>query len=103
MGAIATSDAQRAKCEGKGDGAAGDAEDKTFDEQAGGDFASPRAKRGTDGDLLAAAFGADQEEVGNVGAGDKQDNDDGAHEDPQHVADVADHVAFQRMHARRNT
>jgi hypothetical protein len=29
---------------------------------AGSDFASPGARRGTDGDLLAAAFGADEED-----------------------------------------
>jgi hypothetical protein len=75
-------DAQRAECEGKGDGSAGDSEDEAFGEQAGSDFASPGAKRGTDGDLLPAAFGANEEEVGDVGAGDKQDNDNGAHKDP---------------------
>ncbi len=52
---------------------------------------SPRrgADRGTHRDLTTAGIGAREQEVDDVGAGDQQDDRDGAEQDEQRAADVA--------------
>ena len=47
-----------------------------------------------------ARFRAHQEQIGDVGAGDEQHDADGGQENPQDLADVADHVVGERAHVR---
>ena len=59
-------------------------------EHLAGDAATPRAERRTQRQLAAPALASHQEQVGDVGAGDQQDERDGAEERdhrPSHVAD----------------
>ena len=60
-----------------------------------------RAQGGADGQLLTAALGPHQQQVGDVGAGQQQDDADRAQEHPERAADVADDVADQRLQRRR--
>ena len=53
------------------------------------------AQRAADGELLAAAFDADQQQIGDIGAGDQQDHADRAHEHPEDAADVTDNIALE--------
>ena len=54
-----------------------------------------RAQSGANRQLLAAAFDANQQQVGNVGAGDQQNQDDRSHQHPQHFAYIPDHILLQ--------
>jgi hypothetical protein len=63
--------AQRSECERKADGAAGQAEDEAFNEQFAGSALPWRAEGGPDGELLTAAFYANEQQVGHVGACDE--------------------------------
>ena len=58
--------------------------------------AAARAERGTDRQLLLARFGADEKQVRHVAAGHQQHDADGREQDPQHLADIADHVVGER-------
>ena len=58
------------------------------------------AERGMDRELLLTPFGADQEEIRDVRAGDEQHDADRAEQHPEHPADVADHVLRERPHVR---
>ena len=53
------------------------------------------ADRGADCDLAAARFGAGQEEIGNVDAGDEEHEGDGAEEDQHGPADGVNHVVLK--------
>ena len=61
-------------------------------QQHPGDAAAARAERRAHREFLLAALCADQEQVGDVAAGDEQHDADGRQEDPQHAPHVADHV-----------
>ena len=81
--------------EARAEGSAGEGEDQAFEQKFAGDAAPAGAEGGADGEFLAAAVGAHEEEVGDVGAGNQQDHADGAHEDPEGGADVAEQVVFE--------
>src|SRR5580698_3289740 len=49
---------------------------------------------------MPAPFGADQEQIRDVRAGDQQDGSEGAHYYPQGAADVADQALLQIMELR---
>ena len=58
------------------------------------------AERQANRQLLLARLGAHQEQVGDVRARDEQHEADGAEQNPQHVADVADDIDVERTHQR---
>ena len=70
-----------------------------FRQQLPDDAAATGADSGADGDLAAASDSAGQQQVGHVGAGDQQDEADGADQHQQRGADVLDHGFAQRVHA----
>src|SRR4029077_20927969 len=86
--------AQGSVSEGESEGSAGEGEDEAFEQEFAGDAAPPGAQGGADGEFLAAAVGAHEEEVGDVGTGNQQDHADGAHEDPEGGGDVAEQVVL---------
>ena len=53
------------------------------------------ADGGADGDLAAAGFGAGEQEVGDVDAGDQEDEDDGAEEDEHGAAHAFDDFVLE--------
>ena len=58
------------------------------------------AERGVDRQLLLPAFRAHEEQIGDVRAGDEQNEADRAEQHPQHAADVADDVHRERPDVR---
>ncbi len=69
--------AQTGESKPEANGAAEQTENETFEEKFAGDAIRAGAECGTDGKFLAAAFDADEEKIGDVGAGDEQDHADG--------------------------
>ncbi len=63
--------------------------------------AAAGAERGADRHLLAAAEGAREQQVADVGAGDQQHQADGGEQHHERRADVADDVLLQRAPASR--
>ncbi len=72
------------------------AEKNTFHQKLAGDLGRTSAQSSANGKLLLAPFGADQKQVGYVGARDEQHHADTCHQHPQHFAQVAHYVLFQR-------
>src|ERR1700704_5754917 len=89
-------DAQRTVGEAQADGAAEQSENDAFEEKVGSDACATGAQCGAHSQLLTAAFDADQQQVGDVGAGNQKDHADGAHENPENAAHVADDITFER-------
>ena len=92
MGAIATRSAQCAVGQRQTDQAAGNAKDQTLEEQLRRDSSPARAQGRANGQLLTAPFDPHQQQIGNVGASDHQNQDDRAHQNPQHIAHIPDDV-----------
>ena len=63
--------------------------------------AAARAQRRADRELFLTSEGAREQQVGDVGAGDQQDEADGAEQHQQRTADVADDLLVQRHDAER--
>ena len=82
--------------EQKPERAAGGREQQRFDQQLLKHASASRAKRRANRDLLASAQGAGEEQVADVGAGDEQDQPDGAEQHDQHRAAVADDLLLHR-------
>src|SRR6266404_5052136 len=78
------------------DGATEQSENDTFEQKIGGHAATGSAQGGAHGQLLAAAFDADEQQIGDIGASDKEDHADRTHQDPEDAAHVADDVALER-------
>jgi len=80
--------------------------DHTLGEHLTHDARALRTERRTDGELSAAAHAANQQKVGNVGAGDKQDERRDPGEQPQvvliPVLHVLDTTAAGREHHMRS-
>ena len=91
---------QRGDGEADAGGAAEQAEQQALDQHLAGQAAAAGADGGADGELLGAALGPDEQEVGDVGAGDEQDDPDRRHHHPQALADVADEIVEQRADVR---
>ena len=53
------------------------------------------AESHADGQFLLATFGPDEQKVGDVGAGDQQDDCDAAHQYPEHRAQFTDNVVLE--------
>ena len=86
--------------EPEADDAAGKGEGHAFRQQFPGDPAGSRAERGVDRQLLLPRFGSDQEQVGDVRAGDEQNEADSAEEHPQHATDISDDIGRERPDVR---
>ena len=67
-------------------------EQDTFREQLANDAASAGAQGCAHGDFFAAGDGAGEQEICNVGAGDQEDERDGAEQNYQGAAGVADYL-----------
>src|SRR5260370_42105805 len=89
-------DAQCGIGEAQSDGAAEQSENDTLDQEVSSDTRTARSQGSTNSEFLTAAFDADEQQIGNIGAGDQKDHADGTHEDPEDAADVADDVALER-------
>ena len=94
--------AQRAVGQCQADQAARNPKHDALEEQLRRDSSPARAQRGANRQLLPASFDAHQQQVGDVRAGHQQNQDDRAHQHPQHVAHIPDHVLLQRPEVRRN-
>ena len=80
--------------EAEAEGSTDDAEDDTFDEELADDTPARGAERGADGHLTLAGDGAAQHHVGDVGAGNEENESNGGqHEEEDHF-DVAAVVAL---------
>src|SRR6266481_5938354 len=77
----------------KGDGENGEAsesrERKTLDQELTDDAGARGAHGQTNGDFLNAAGAANEQEIGQVGAGNQQDNAGRGHQDPKRSGELA--------------
>src|SRR5260370_21902668 len=78
-GSHSRKNAQRAISEAHTDGAAEQAENDAFEQKIRSDASAAGAQGGADGELLTAAFDADEQQIGDIGAGDQEDHADRAH------------------------
>ncbi len=88
---------------GQGDAehAAHGGERDAFGEQSAEEALARGAKGGADGDFFLARGGASHQEVRDIGAGDEQDETDGAEKQPEGGTHVAiEEIVFQRLDAR---
>ena len=83
--------------------AAGDTEHQAFQQQFARNLPPAGAECGANGELLLPALRAYEHQVGNIGAGNQQDHSDGAHEHPEHAADVSQQARLERCECGRDT
>ena len=79
--------------------AAGEGEHEALGEQLANDAGATSAHGGADGELALAAGGTDQEQVGDIGAGDEQNEADGSEQNQQRGASAGNDGVAQRLHA----
>src|SRR4029078_11736665 len=70
---------------------------ETFGEHLTDESAATAAKRGSYGELALTRRRTNEQQIGNVGAGDQQDERDGAHERENRRADIAAHVLVTQL------
>src|SRR6266571_7938777 len=87
--------AQRGIGEAQTNSAAEQSEKDAFEQKIGSDARAAGTQRATDGELLTAAFDADEQQIGDIGAGDQKDHADRTHEDPEHTAYVTDNIVLE--------
>src|SRR6266704_375961 len=87
--------AQRGIGEAQTNSAAEQSEKDAFEQKIGSDARAAGTQRATDGELLTAAFDADEQQIGDIGAGDQEDHADRTHEDPEHTAYVTDNIVLE--------
>ena len=87
--------AETGKGDSDADGAADQREQDSLGQELSKDPPATRAECGPDGELTLTRFGARQQEVGEIGAGDEQHEPDRTLQHPQRLADAADHVVLQ--------
>ena len=92
----AREDAHTAVGEGEAEGGAGDYDDEAFRDELTNQAQRRRTERAADGDFAAAAFGANQEQAGDVDAGDDEQERCAAEENEEDGANVADDVFGER-------
>src|SRR5712664_2927813 len=68
--------AQRGVSEAQSDRAAKQSQNETLDQEIGGDACAACAQSGAHGEFLAAAFDADEQQIGDIGAGNQKDHAD---------------------------
>ncbi len=88
--------AQRAVCEGQAEDAASHSEHEALEHQLARNLGAARTERGPNRQLLLSTLGANEQQVRDIRARDEQDDCERAHEDPEHLADVADELVFER-------
>ena len=88
-------DAQCRKGERQSDQAAGNSEHRALKQQSHGDVGAPGAESGANGQFLAAAFNAHQQQIGDVGAGNQQHHHNRSHQDPEDISYIANHILFE--------
>ena len=76
--------------------AAGEREQRAFDERASSEREGTGAERGADGEVLRRARRSRDQQARHVRAGDEQDEHDRAEQHPQRGADVADDLFVRR-------
>ena len=86
---------QRRRQQQAGD-AAQQRQQHAFEDQLSQQSPRARAHRSADGKFATPAFGARQQQVGDVGAGDQQHQADGTEQQIKRRTDVADDVVKQR-------
>jgi hypothetical protein len=84
------------------DGAADQRQEQALEQQAADDPTASRPERRAHGELLLAPLGPHEQQRRHVRAGDEQHDADRAHDDPEHVADVAHHLGVQGSQRRRD-
>jgi len=82
--------------QGQPDGAAGNAEQHALCQQLANHADGAGSQSGTDGELTGPTGGACKKQVGHVRTGNQQDKTDGAEQDQQDSAHIADHIRFER-------
>ena len=98
-GASARSSLYAGVGERQSEAGAGEREDDGFGQRLPYQRPTAAAHRGAHGEFALAQGGADQQEVGDVGAGDQQQEDDGAHQGQQRGAHFFDDVGVHRLEA----
>ena len=93
---------QRADGHAEPGGAAKQTEHEALDQQLARDLRASGAQRRPDGQLLLARLGPNQQQVGDVGAGDQHHDADHSHQHPQHGLHVADDIGLERVNARHD-
>ena len=79
-------------------GSTGESQQNAFGEQLTEQAHARSAEGGAQRDLLDAPGGASQHQVGDIGAGDQQNEADGAEQNPERPLHAADHLVAQRPH-----
>ena len=90
---------ERLQChhrEGEAQPPAGQGQEQALGEHLAEQRPAARAERGAEGELRAPRRAAREQQVGHVGAGDQQDQADGAEQQDQRRASVLDDVVLQR-------
>ena len=101
-GISATMASSTADSQQRTEGAAGERDDQALDEQLPDDGAAGGAHRGPHGQLALARAAARQQQVGDVGAGDEQQEPHRAQQQPQPLLGrVADEVVAEGLDADR--
>ena len=98
-GAIATNVSRRRECDEEPDTARRECEQQALGERQPREAHPARADGGPDLELPAALADACQHDVGDVHAGDQQEDGHRAHEQPGDACGIADPPVVQRPHA----
>src|SRR6266853_6997477 len=88
--------AQRGVSETQSDGAAEQSQNDAFEQEIRSDACAAGAQSASHGELLAAPFDTDQQQIGDVGASDQEDHADRTHQNPEDAADITDDIALER-------
>ena len=84
-------------CQRQSESAANHREQRAFGQQLSNDAAPSGAKRRSDRHLFLPVGRPRQQQVGDVRAGDQQNEADDSHQYPQRLANVADHEFIKRL------
>ena len=89
--------AQTRRSDSDSEDAADQSEQHAFEEQFARDAAASGAQCRANGEFELASFGANQQQIGNVDAGDQQHQSNRAHDHPKNTAHVANDFLLQGM------
>src|SRR6185437_3919979 len=70
---------------------------QTFQKHACDHISTVRSQGCANGKLLTAAFHTHEQQVGYVRTRYEENNNNGSHQYPKHIADVADYINFERL------
>ena len=100
-GSVGHEQSYGAPCERQADHAGGDRDQHAFGEEVARDSGAPRAERPANGHVALSCLGADQEEVGDIRAGDQQHEPHRGEQDPERPRDASDCRLLQRPRRRK--